>query len=39
VVFGFTGPSFLIIGALDTLGAIWTWLSLRAETQASTVAA
>ena len=39
VASGLIGPSFLLIGALDTLGAIWTWLSLRAETEVSTVTA
>lgn len=39
VVSGLASPSFLLIAALDTLGAIWTWLSLRAETEATTAAA
>jgi hypothetical protein len=38
VAFGLIGPSFLMIGALDTLGAIWTWLSLRAESAVSPAA-
>jgi hypothetical protein len=35
VVANIASPSLLIIGALDTIGAIWTWLMLRAETEAS----
>jgi hypothetical protein len=32
VTFGLSGPSLLIFGALDVIGAIWTWLSLRTTT-------
>jgi hypothetical protein len=38
VALGLSSPSFLLIGALDTIGAIWTWLSLRATTEAGTAA-
>ena len=36
---GFVSPSFLIIGGLDTLGAIWTWLALRSPAEVSTATA
>jgi len=39
VVMGIASPSLLIIGGLDTIGAIWTWLMLRSETEASKVVA
>lgn len=35
VVLGIASPSLLIIGGLDTIGAIWTWQSLRAAAQVS----
>lgn len=35
VVLGISSPGLLIIGGLDTIGAIWTWLSLRAMTEVS----
>ena len=35
VISGLMSPSLLIFGVLDTIGAIWTWLSLRGMTEAS----
>jgi hypothetical protein len=34
VLLKLTEPPILLFGALDTLGAIWTWLSLRSMTEA-----
>ena len=35
VISGLMSLSLLIFGVLDTIGAIWTWLSLRGMTEAS----
>ena len=39
VISGLMSPSLLIIGGLDTIGAIWTWLSLRGMAGASNAVA
>lgn len=39
VAMGLSSPSLLIIGGLDTIGAIWTWLSLRGAAEASNAVA
>jgi hypothetical protein len=39
VVLGIARPGLLIIGGLDTIGAIWTWQSLRAAAQTSSAIA
>jgi hypothetical protein len=31
VLLGFSAPGLLLIGIVDTFGAIWTWWALRAE--------
>ena len=31
VLMGFSAPGLILIGVVDTLGALWTWWALRAE--------
>ena len=31
VVLGLTGPMLLVFGAVEVVGALWTWLALRSE--------
>ena len=39
VMTGSSGPGLLIIGGLDTIGAIWTWFALRTRPEADKAAA
>ncbi|EAT59475.1 hypothetical protein [Chlorobium ferrooxidans] len=31
ILFGFATPVFLLFGAVDAAGALWTWIALRGE--------
>jgi hypothetical protein len=38
VALGMSGPTLLIFGVLDVIGAIWTWLALRSTAAAQAAA-